>query len=348
MPAPIDVALVGVSNTLGETLLSLLEEREFPVGKLFLLEHQSRAGNRLQFRDKYHTVMPLTGFDFSQVQLAIFAVDEVAADAFVPQAVASGCVVIDHSARFRDQPEVPLVVAEVNPEAIADFRASGIIACPSPITTLMLLALKPLHDAAGIRRVQVTSFQAVTDLGKAGAEELAKQTTALLNMQPLKHKVFGQQIAFNVLGQTGPIENDGYSREETGMLRESQKVLGDETIVINAMAVRVPVFFGHCAALMVETRDKLGAQSACDVLAKAPAVNVSAAVCRDQQAHQETMSLPTPVSDAAGNDKLLIGRLRDSVASPHGLDLWIVGDNVRRGAALNSLQIAELLVKDFL
>jgi aspartate-semialdehyde dehydrogenase len=333
----IDIAIVGVSGAVGEALVNLLEQRDFPVGHFFPLASARSAGNKVQLKGKFATTQDVADFDFTQVQLAIFCVPDAVAAEYVPRAAEAGCLVIDHSATFRGDPDVPLVVAEVNPAALADCRPGDIIASPAAISIEMLLALKPIVDAVGIERINVTTFEAVSNSGKAAVEELASQTVALLNMQDIKRERFAKQIAFNVLGQIDALEANGYSREEMNLVRESQKILGDDAIVINPTAVQVPVFFGHSMALHVETRGKLGVEEARELLARALGVKLV-----------EGDDYPDPVSEAAGNDAVYVGRIREDISHPCGLNLWVVADNVRRGAALNSVQIAEFLVKNVL
>lgn len=339
-----NVAIVGINGAVGEAILALLEERHFPLGKIFLLDFEQSAGNRLQFRDKYHIVSPLETFDFAQVQLAFFAINEETVAEYVARAAACACVVIDNSPCFRNDDEVPLVVPEVNSQALADFRNRGIIASPAPVTTMMLLALKPIHDAVGILRINITTFQAVSELGKEATEELASQTVALLSMQQPKREVFPAQIAFNVLGQIGELEGNGYSREEMRMMTESQKILRDRDIVINATATRVPVFFGHSAAIHLETREKLTATAARKLLQNCSSINVMDGSPDDLGSR----SFPTVVDDVAGSDDVFVGRIREDLSHPRGLNLWVVADGVHRCMALNSVQIAEFLVKETL
>lgn len=338
MTKKINVAIVGVNNAVGEVILTLLEERKFPLGECFLVDDSETAGNKLQLNGKYHTVRLLEDFDFSSVNLALFVVrDELSAE-YVPKAADAGCVVIDSSSQFRQDADVPLVVAGVNSETIDCYRARNIIAMPAPMTSIMLMAIKPLYDAVGITRINVLACEAVSDLGKDAVEELASQTMALLSMQKVKQKVFAQQIAFNVLPQIGGTENDGSSAEESKMHHESRKILADADILINPTVVQVPVFFGHSAALHIETRDKLDVATASKLLKRTSGITV--------RGESKTAGLPTAVSHATGSDTVWVSRIRADHTHPRGLNLWVVADNVRRGVALNSVQIAEFLVKE--
>lgn len=340
MPAKYDVAIVGATSVVGETLLSLLTEREFPVAKLYPLDSAQFAGGRVEFRDAYASLQDVADFDFSRVHIAFFCADEETAAIHVPRATAAGCIVIDDSAQFRYDADVPLVVPEVNDHALAGHGRRGIIANPNTCVTLLLLALKGIYDAAGIERINVATYQAVSGMGKAAMDELASQTMAIFNMKGVTSKVYPKQIAFNVLPVIGELMENGYTREEMKMVWETRKILGDESLQVNATCVRVPVFFGHSLAVHIETRDKITAAAARKLLNDTPGVELM-----DQR---RADAYPTAVTEAVGTDPVYIGRVREDASHPHGLDLWIVADNVRKGAALNSIQIAEILVKDYL
>ena len=285
-------------------------------------------------------VKELAGFDFSQVQLALFCAGEAVAAEYVPRATAAGCVVIDSSARFRDDPAVPLVIPEVNPQAIAGYTARNLVASPDATTVQLLVALKSLYDTVGIERLNIATYQAVSGSGKAGVKELAGQTANLLNARPLENRIYDRQIAFNALARVEPLEDNGYTRAEMNLVRESRKILADESLPINPTAVRVPVFYGHGMAVHLETRDKLGATQARALLQQAPGITVMDEMRDD--------GYPSAVTDAANDNAVLVGRIREDISHPRGLDLWIVSDNARKGGALNSVQIAEILVKDYL
>jgi len=330
-----DVAVVGVSTLVGEALVNLLAERDFPLGKLYPLDCAEEAGGRVEFKGSHLRVGDVARFDFSQVQLAFFCADAEISAAYVPQATAAGCVVIDDSGLFRMEPDVPLVVAEVNPEALAGWQARRIIANPNACTVLMLTALKPIHDAVGITRINVATYQAVSGAGRAGLEELGRQTADLLNMRSIETPVFSRQIAFNILPHIGAPEDNGYTREEMKMVWETRKILGDDTVGVNPTTVRVPVFYGHAMAVHLETRDKITADRVRELLQDAPGVD----------AGEER---PTPVTEAAGEDAVFVGRIRQDISHQNAVDMWLVGDNVRKGGALNCIQIAQVLVKDYM
>jgi aspartate-semialdehyde dehydrogenase len=336
----IDVAVVGATGAVGEAMITILEERNFPVGKLYPLASQRSAGSRVEFRGKYERVGILEDFDFSKAHLSLFSAGAEVSAEHAPRAAAAGCVVIDNSSQFRYQEDIPLVVPEVNPRAVGDYRTRNIIANPNCSTIQMVVALKPIYDAVGIERINVATYQAVSGTGREAIEELAGQTAALLNGKPVDCKVYPRQIAFNALPHIDDFMDNGYTREEMKMVWETHKIMGDDSIKVNATCVRVPVFFGHSEAVHLETREKLSVDSARRLLADAPGV-----VVVDEPGQQ---SYPTSVTDSAGQDPVFVGRIREDISHPRGLDLWVVSDNVRKGAALNSIQIAEILVKDFL
>lgn len=335
-----NVAVVGATGAVGETMISILEQRNFPVDQLFPLASNRSAGSKVQFHGKYITVTDLADFDFSKAQIGLFSAGGSVSEAYAPKAAAAGCVVIDNTAHFRYDDDVPLVVPEVNPHAIADYKTRNIIANPNCSTIQMLVALKPIHDAVGIERINVATYQAVSGTGKEAIEELASQTAALLNATPIECKVYPKQIAFNVLPQIDVFQDNGYTKEEMKMVWETRKIFGDDTIKVNPTAVRVPAFYGHSEAIHIETKKKITAERARELLSKAPGV-----VVLDERA---AGGYPTAVTEAAGHDPVFVGRIREDISHPQGLDLWVVADNVRKGAALNSVQIAELLIKDFL
>ncbi len=340
MSKSFDVAVVGATGAVGETMLSILAERDFPVRTVHALASSRSAGKKVAFGDRMITVEDLAEFDFSQVQIGLFSAGASISDWAAPRAAGAGCVVIDNTSRFRYEDDIPLVVPEVNPEAIAGYRARGIIANPNCSTIQMLVALKPIHDAAGIERINVATYQAVSGTGKEAIDELASQTARLLNGKPVESKVYPKQIAFNVLPQIDVFQDNGYTKEEMKMVWETRKILGDERIQVNPTAVRVPVFYGHSEAVHIETRGKISAQEARELLEKAPGVRVL-----DERADG---AYPTAVTEGAGSDPTWVGRIREDISHPRGLDLWVVSDNVRKGAALNSVQIAEILAADYL
>ncbi len=335
-----DVAVVGATGAVGETMLSILEERNFPVGNVYALASSRSAGKRIPFKGGSLQVQDLAEFDFSKVQIGLFSAGASISAEYAPKAAAAGCVVIDNTSQFRYDDEIPLVVPEVNPDRIADYKKHGIIANPNCSTIQMLVALKPIHDAVGISRINVSTYQAVSGTGKEAIEELATQTAALLNAKPVKAEVYPKQIAFNVLPQIDVFMENGYTKEEMKMVWETRKILGDESIQVNPTAVRVPVFFGHSEAVHIETRAKISAEKVRELLQEAPGVKVL-----DERSDG---GYPTAVTESSGHDEVFVGRIREDISHPQGIDLWVVGDNVRKGAALNSVQIAEDLVKNYI
>jgi aspartate-semialdehyde dehydrogenase len=332
-----DVAIVGATGAVGEVMLDILEARDFPVRELYLLASERSEGKKLQFRGKSVTVQNLKTFDFSQVQIGLFSAGGSISAEFAPKAAAAGCVVIDNTSQFRRDEDIPLVVPEVNPHMIPEYGDRRIIANPNCSTIQMLVALKPIYDAVGISRINVATYQAVSGSGKRGVEALATETAKLLNAQPTKQNVYLQQIAFNAIPLIGDIQENGYSTEEMKMVWETRKIFEDESIEVNPTCVRIPVFFGHSEAVHVETKGVISAARATDLLASAPGVEVI-----DERSGPD---FPTPVRDAAGTDPVFVGRIRKDISTDRGLNLWVVSDNVRKGAALNSIQIAEYLIK---
>ncbi|GAP64982.1 aspartate-semialdehyde dehydrogenase [Mizugakiibacter sediminis] len=334
------VAMVGATGAVGEALLSILAERKFPVSELVPLASERSAGEQVEFGSKRVTVRNLAEYDFAGVDIAFFSAGGKVSREHAPRAAAAGAVVIDNTSEFRYQDDVPLVVSEVNPHAIAHHVHRGIIANPNCSTMQMLVALAPIHRAVGIERINVATYQSVSGAGRSGLEELGRQTAALLNFQEAKPAKFQTQIAFNLIPQIDDFQDNGYTREEMKMVWETRKILEDEAIRVNPTAVRVPVFYGHAEAVHIETRDRITAEQARALLEKAPGV-----VVVDER---RPGGYPTPVSHAAGKDPVYVGRIREDLSHPRGLDLWVVADNIRKGAALNAVQVAELLVKTFL
>ncbi|MDH5545941.1 MAG: aspartate-semialdehyde dehydrogenase [Gammaproteobacteria bacterium] len=335
-----DVAIVGATGAVGESMLSILEQRNFPVNNLYLLASARSAGSRMEYKGKYLIVEDLATFDFSKVQIGLFSAGGSVSKEYAPKAAAAGCIVIDNTSEFRYDDDIPLVVPEVNPDAVATYTNRNIIANPNCSTIQMVVALKPIYDAVGITRINVATYQAVSGTGKEAIEELAKQTTALLNMKEISCEVYPKQIAFNVLPQIDVFMDNGYTREEMKMVWETKKILEDDSIQVNPTAVRVPVFYGHSEAVHIETKEKITTLMARDLLEKAPGVQLLDV--------REAGGYPTAVTEGAGNDPVYVGRIREDVSHPRGLNLWVVADNVRKGAALNSIQIAELLVDKYI
>lgn len=340
MTKQIDVAVVGATGAVGETMLDILHKRNFPVGKVYALASERSAGSTVQFGNKSIMVEDLAEFDFSKVQIGLFSPGASVSEIYAPKAAAAGCIVIDNTSQFRYDDDVPLIVPEVNPDAVAGYKKRGIIANPNCSTIQMLVALKPIYDAVGITRINVCTYQAVSGSGKPAMDELAKQTAALLNGRPVEAEVYPKQIAFNVIPQIDVFMDNGYTKEEMKMVWETRKILGDETIQVNPTAVRVPVFYGHSEAIHIETRDKITAKKARELLSAFEGI-----VVIDE--HKDG-GYPTAVTDSSGQDPVYIGRIREDISHPNGLNLWVVSDNVRKGAALNSVQIAELLVDRYL
>jgi aspartate-semialdehyde dehydrogenase len=334
------VAMVGATGAVGETLLGILAARKFPVGELLPLASERSAGGKVDFGNKQLSIKNLADCDFAGVDIAFFSAGGKVSREHAPRAAAAGAVVIDNTSEFRYQDDIPLVVSEVNPEAIAGYTRHGIIANPNCSTMQMLVALAPIHRAVGIERINVATYQSVSGAGRSGLEELGRQTAALLNFQPVKAVKFSKQIAFNVIPHIDDFQENGYTKEEMKMVWETRKILGDESIQVNPTAVRVPVFYGHAEAVHIETRRKISAAEARALLEKAPGV-----VVIDER---KAGGYPTPVGDAAGNDEVYVGRIREDISHPRGLDLWVVSDNIRKGAALNAVQIAEILAKTYL
>ncbi len=335
-----DIAVVGATGAVGETILKVLEERNFPVGNLYPLASSRSAGKKILFAGKWIKVLDLAEFDFSQAQIGLFSPGASVSKIYAPKAAAAGCIVIDNTSEFRYDDDIPLVVPEVNPKAVAGYKTRGIIANPNCSTIQMMVALKPIYDAVGIKRINVATYQAVSGTGKNAIEELAKQTANLLNMKPVEVNVYPKQIAFNVIPQIDVFMENGYTKEEMKMVWETQKIMGDANIKVNPTAVRVPVFFGHSEAIHIETDKKITAAEAKALMEAAEGI-----VLIDEHVDG---GYPTAVSDAADTNPVYVGRIREDISTENGLNIWVVADNVRKGAATNTIQIAELLIKDYI
>lgn len=335
-----DVAVVGATGAVGEAMLSILEQRKFPVNNLYPLASERSAGSTVMFNNKPVTVGNLAEFDFGKAQIGLFSAGGSISAEFAPKAGAAGCVVIDNTSHFRYESDIPLVVPEVNADAIAGYKTRNIIANPNCSTIQMLVALKPIHDAARIKRISVATYQAVSGTGKAAIEELARQTAELLNGREAKAEVYPRQIAFNALPHIDQFMDNGYTKEEMKMVWETQKIFADEDIRVSATCVRVPVFYGHSEAVQIETEQPISEQEVRQLLSQAPGV-----VVMDER---EDGGYPTAVHDSAGQDAVFVGRIRQDISMSNGINLWVVADNVRKGAALNSVQIAEELIKSYL
>ena len=335
-----NVAIVGATGAVGETMLSILEQRNFPVQEVYLLASSRSVGKRIGFKNKSLKIEDLAEFDFSKADIGLFSAGAEISAEYAPKAVAAGCIVIDNTSQFRYDDDIPLVIPEVNPDSIADYRNRGIIANPNCSTIQMLVALKPIYDAVGIERINVCTYQAVSGTGKQGIEEVVKQTSQLLNGKPITTKVYPKQIAFNALPQIDVFMDNGYTKEEMKMVWETKKILGDDNVQVNATAVRIPVFYGHSEAIHLETGSKIDAESVVNLLQKAPGVCVV-----DER---KDGGYPTAVTESSGNDDVFVGRIREDISHPQGINMWVVADNVRKGAALNSIQIAEQLIKKYI
>lgn len=328
------VAVAGATGAVGREMVELLEERNFPVSGLIALASESSAGERLQFMGRSVTVRKPAKDSFKDVDIALFSSGSEQSLKLAPEAVKSGAVVIDNSSAFRMDPTVPLVVPEVNAHAIAKHR--GIIANPNCSTIALATVLKPIHDAVKIKRVVVTTFQSVSGTGKKGIDELAQQTVALLNFKDVEAKVYPYQIAFNCLPHIDSFLDNGYTKEEMKLVNETRKIMEDDSIRVTATAVRVPVFRCHAESVNIETEKKISADEVRAVLSAAPGVIVY---------DDPTRNLYPLAIDVAGKDETYVGRVREDESLPNGINLWLVSDNLRKGAALNAVQIAEYLIR---
>ena len=331
-----NVAVLGATGLVGQHLMEVLAQRDFPVATLFPLASSRSAGETVTFNGAALEVLDVNEFDWSQVELGFFSAGSQVSAQYAPQAAAAGCVVIDNTSQYRYQHDIPLVVPEVNSGALGDFRLRNIIANPNCSTIQMVTALKPIHDTYGIDRINVATYQSVSGAGKQAMDELAKQTADLLNGRAISTEAFGRQIAFNCIPQIDVFLDNDYTKEEMKMAWETQKIMADQKILVNATAVRVPVFFGHGEAVHLETRMPADLEHVKTLLHNAPGVSFV----------ESREDYPTQVTDASGRDEVFVGRLRKDMTHPNGLNLWIVSDNVRKGAATNSVQIAETLIRD--
>ena len=332
----LNVAIAGATGAVGEALLEILEERDFPIERLFLLASERSEGKRYRFRGQSLSVERLDAFDFAQAQIGLFSAGGGVSAQFAPRAAAAGCVVIDNTSHFRYDDDVPLIVPEVNPHRLPEYQHRNIIANPNCSTIQMVVALKPIFDAVGIERINVATYQAVSGAGAGGVRELAAQTANLLNAKPIESTVAPVQIAFNAIPHIDTFQENGYTKEEMKMVWETHKILEDSRIGVNPTCVRIPVFYGHSEAVHIETRAPITVAEARSLLAEAPGVEL-----RDDAAPG---GYPTAGLDGAGSDAVFVGRIRQDFSHPRGLNLWVVSDNVRKGAALNSVQIAEQLL----
>ena len=336
----LNVAVVGATGMVGEAMLDILGERDFPVARLHPLASQRSLGKTVGFKGRQVPCEVLDEHDFSATDIALFSAGGDVSAEFAPRAAAAGCVVIDNTSHFRLEDDVPLVVPEVNKSAIAGYKARNIIANPNCSTIQMVVALKPIYDAAGIERINVATYQAVSGAGRSAVEALATQTAQLLNGRPLELAADQKQIAFNALPHIDTFQDNGYTREEMKMVWETNKIFADDSIRVNPTTVRIPAFVGHSEAVHIETRETISVEQARTLLHNAEGVEVL-----DEA---RLGGYPTAVTEASGADAVFVGRIRQDISHPRGINLWIVADNVRKGAALNSVQIAEILVREYL
>jgi aspartate-semialdehyde dehydrogenase len=329
----INIAIVGATGAVGQMVLAILAERRFPIGQLHLVASERSVGKKIMFDQRELSVEDVAQFDFSKVQLAFFAAGSAVARHYAPIAVSAGCTVIDKSSYFRYQPQVSLVIPEVNGAVLKKLQLPSIIAVPNCSTIQMLVALKPIYDAVGIARINVCTYQAVSGTGVTGIAELKQQMEQWASDTSITKKVYPHPIAFNVLPHIDEFTENGYTKEEMKMVWETQKIFADDTIQVNPTTVRVPVFYGHSEAVHLETRKKITLAEAKELLGHAPGIQLCE---RDQD-------YPTPLTHTQHDDLVHVGRVRSDISHPNGLNMWIVGNNLRKGAALNAVQIAELL-----
>jgi len=334
-----NVAIVGATGAVGEQMREVLEERKFPVGEMRLLASERSAGQFLEFEGRQHRVGVLNENSFENTDIALFSAGGAVSAKYAPLAVSAGAVVVDNTACFRMVPDIPLVVPEVNASAISDYKKRRIIANPNCSTIQMVVALKPIHDAARIKRVVVSTYQSVSGAGRQAMEELSQQVAALYNSKDVEKKKFPHQIAFNCIPHIDVFMEDGYTKEEWKMIHETRKILGEPSLAITATTVRVPVFFSHSESVNVETEKKLTAAEVKSLLRQAPGIIVADA--------PENNLYPLAL-DATGKDATYVGRIREDQSVQNGINLWVVADNLRKGAALNAVQIAEILIRDYL
>lgn len=326
------VAVVGATGAVGEAMLEILAERKFPVSEVAALASSRSVGREVSFGHRSLIVDDLATFDFSGWDFALFSAGGSVSAAHAPRAAAAGCTVIDNTSHFRLDPAVPLVVPEVNAATLDNFTGGGIIANPNCSTIQMLVAIAPIYRHYGIRRINVATYQSVSGAGRSAMEELGRQSLDRFNFRDPEPKAFVAPIAFNVIAEIDVLEKNGYTKEEMKMHNETRRILDDQDIAVNATAVRVPVFMGHGEAVHLETREPFELDDVRQLLAQAPGLRLV-----------EVPERVTPLTHAAGKDEVFVGRLRRDLSHPQGLDLWVVADNVRKGAALNAVQIAEYL-----
>ena len=335
-----NVAVVGATGAVGEQLLSILAQRDFPVDRIHALASSRSAGRKVGFAGEEIEVGDLAEFDFSNTQIGLFSAGAGISKEYAPKAAAQGCVVVDNTSQFRYEDDIPLVVPEANAGQIADYTSRGIIANPNCSTIQMVVALKPIHDAVGIERVNVATYQAVSGTGKEAIDELDQQTRNIIDGSSVDCEVYPKQIAFNALPHIDVFMDNGYTKEEMKMVWETRKILGDDSIQVNPTTVRIPVVNGHSEAVHLELKAPLSAEQAKQLLAGAPGIQV--------MDDRKDGGYPTAVTEGDGTDAVYVGRIREDISHPRGLNMWVVSDNLRKGAALNSIQIAEILVREYI
>ena len=334
-----NVAVVGATGAVGTTMLTVLNERNFPIQNLYALASERSVGKTVAFGKKQIEVHNLDKFDFKDADIALFSAGGSISEKYVPRATDAGCVVVDNTSHYRYDDDIPLIVPEVNPEALSQYTKRKIIANPNCSTIQMLVALKPLHDCFEIERINVATYQSVSGTGTPAIEELLAQSREILEGKSPASTVYPQPIAFNILPQIDTFQDNGYTREEMKMVWETQKILSPD-IKVNPTTARVPVVYGHSEAVHIECAKEIDVDRARDVLKNAPGVTVI-------DEHKDG-AYPTALVHGAGKDDVFVGRLRADISHPRGLDLWVVSDNLRKGAATNSVQIAELLIASYL
>ena len=340
MSRTFNVAVVGATGLVGEVMIDILAERNFPVGKLYALASERSAGREIRFRGETVVVEPLSTFDFSQADIGLFSAGGSISAEFAPKAAAAGCVVIDNTSHFRYDDDVPLIVPEVNVHRLPDHAARGIIANPNCSTIQLVVALKPIYDAVGIERINIATYQAISGAGRSALETMTDDARQLLNgIEPVADGA-AKRVAFNVVPHIDEFLEGGFTKEEMKIVWETRKIFEDDKIMVNPTVARVPVYFGHSEAVHIETRTQITVEDVQKLLNSAPGVALLDG--------RETGAYPTAATEAAGRDEVFVGRVRKDPSHPRGIDLWVVSDNVRKGAALNSVQIAEILLNQLM
>ena len=334
-----NIAVAGATGAVGNQMIRCLEEMDFPMNSIAFLASSRSVGRQLRFKGDLIDVKELKEDSFKGFDIALFSAGGGTSEKFAPFAAKDGCVVVDNSSAWRMDPQVPLVVPEVNPHAIAQHTAKGIIANPNCSTIQMVVALYPIHKKYGIKRSVVSTYQAVSGTGKKAIDELFDQTRAMINFLDYEKRVYPHRIAFNCLPHIDIFLDNGYTKEEMKMVNETRKIMEDDSIAVTATTVRVPVFFGHSESVNIETHEPVSAGDVRALLENAPGVQVM---------DDPGKNLYPLATDAAGQDLTLVGRIRPDESIPNGINMWIVADNIRKGAATNTVQIAQILAKEYL